>query len=306
MRAREDGQRVGADLVRDVPVRGDPVRPDDHGVDAGALHQRAGRIVGDQRCRDPRPQQLPRGEPGALEDRTGLTGDHVDPASLLVRAPEHAERRPIPRRRQHAGVAVREHPGAGLEERRPVLADPAVGLEIRAGQRVRGVEQPLRERRRVVARARDLEHPVDGPAQVHRGGPGGAQDGRRAAHRPETFGQRAGAAGVGRHDQAVGRGEADRRGTPHPQLANRVGDLLPRPAPERPDLVGEPGLIEEAERSVLPPQRGVDGHPRISGGTAGRHDWMLLHRKARRRTLGSLSRSETGSPPPPPRGPVRR
>ena len=230
----------------------------------------------------------------------------MDPASLLVRAPEHAERRPIPRRRQHAGVAVGEHPGAGPEERRPVLADPAVGLEIRAGHRVRGVEQALRERGRVAARAGNLEHPVDGPAQVDRGGPGGPQGRRRAAQRLETLRQRAGGAGAGRQDQAVGRGEADRRGAPHPQRADRVGDLLPRGAPERPDLLGKPGLIEQAERSVLPPQRGVADHPRVGGGAAGRRDWTLLHRTARRRPLGSFSRSGTGSPPPPVRGPVPR
>ena len=57
--AGEHGQRVGADLVRDVAVGGDAVGADDHEVDLARGHQRRGGAVGDQRRVDPEPIAAP-------------------------------------------------------------------------------------------------------------------------------------------------------------------------------------------------------------------------------------------------------
>ena len=73
---REHGERIGADLVGDVAVRGDAVGAHHHEVDLAPRHQRPGRAVDHDRVRDPEPVELPRRESRALEHGPGLVDPH--------------------------------------------------------------------------------------------------------------------------------------------------------------------------------------------------------------------------------------
>ena len=99
---------VGADLVRHVAVGGDAVGADDDQVDLAEPHHRAGHVVGDDRRVDAVLDQLPRGQPRALQKRPRLVGEHGDLLALLGGRANHAERGAVAGRRQRAGVAVRQ------------------------------------------------------------------------------------------------------------------------------------------------------------------------------------------------------
>jgi hypothetical protein len=60
-------ERVGADLVRDIPVGGDAIRADEAEVDAPGRHETPCHAVGKDCDVDTRPCQLPRREPTSLE-----------------------------------------------------------------------------------------------------------------------------------------------------------------------------------------------------------------------------------------------
>ena len=71
-------------------------------------HERARHAVGDDRRVDAVAHELPRGQARALQERPRLVGEHGDALALLDRGADHAERRAVARRRERAGVAVRE------------------------------------------------------------------------------------------------------------------------------------------------------------------------------------------------------
>ena len=89
--AREHGERVCADLVRGVAVRGDAVGAGDDEVDLAARHHRRGGGVGDHGVRDAGGLELPRGEAGALEERPGLVDEHALEQAALPRGAERAD-----------------------------------------------------------------------------------------------------------------------------------------------------------------------------------------------------------------------
>src|SRR5690606_12055308 len=76
--ARDERNRVRADLVRGVSVRRDAIRADDDEVDAAVTHEGRRHALGDDRRVDPVANELPGGEPRALEKRTGLVGKDGD------------------------------------------------------------------------------------------------------------------------------------------------------------------------------------------------------------------------------------
>ena len=124
----QDGQRVRADLVGGVAVRGDPVRADEDDVDLAAGHQVPGGHVGDERVRHAGLGQLPGRQPGALQVRPRLVDPDVDRPLRVVRRLDDAERRPELAAGQRPGVAV------GQDAERPVLAAPAGSRSPNVGQ----------------------------------------------------------------------------------------------------------------------------------------------------------------------------
>ena len=123
--ARRDREPVGADLVRDVAVRGDAIGADDHEVDQSPAHQRRGRAVGDERRVDAEPVALPHREPRALQQRSRLVDPQPRPAAGFERGAHDAERGAVADARERAGVAVRQHRAADRNERGAVRADRA-------------------------------------------------------------------------------------------------------------------------------------------------------------------------------------
>ena len=74
--------------------------------------------------------QFPHRQPRALQERPGLIGKHIDLLARLHRRANHAQRRPIPGRRQRSGVAVRQHRLAVRHQRRAVPADGPVDGDV--------------------------------------------------------------------------------------------------------------------------------------------------------------------------------
>ena len=98
---RGDREPVRADLVRDVAVGGDAVRPGEHRIDLAGAHERRGCSVHDHGERDTQRLELPCGQALTLEERPGL----VDPDVLDETVPptRRAPRRaPIHSRRWRA------------------------------------------------------------------------------------------------------------------------------------------------------------------------------------------------------------
>src|SRR5438477_92798 len=112
---RQHRERIGADLVREVAVRGNAVGPDDHEIHLRLAHQRSRRAVGDHGARDAGVHQLPGREPRALQHRARFVDEDLHVATCTVREIDGRERRPDPARGERPGVAMRQElcPGQG-------------------------------------------------------------------------------------------------------------------------------------------------------------------------------------------------
>ena len=220
MASGQDGQRVGADLVRHVSVGGDPVGPHDDPVD---------RARAPSGSRPPSPS--PRG--GGCPPARAPTPSGGRPAGAgASRRPTPAPGGRAPRRRaarrprcraargERAGVAVRERAVAGLEALGAELGQPPVGLVL-----LGGCARGERERIAVAAAsARSSAQPrLTAVGRVARSSVGGRRRSRRG--RPSAI--------------AVCGSDADRRGAAHREGADAVGHLreatrsgssAPRPA----------------------------------------------------------------------------
>jgi hypothetical protein len=98
-----DGQAVGADLVGDIAVRGDPVGADEHAVDQPARHRGGGRGIGLDAVGDGGLGELPRRQPGALEQRARLVDEDFFDEPAFVQVPDDPERAAPPDGRQPPG-----------------------------------------------------------------------------------------------------------------------------------------------------------------------------------------------------------
>jgi hypothetical protein len=74
---RDDRERVGANLVGGVAVRGDAVRAHEDAVDLTPGEQLPRSGVRDHGVRDLRSLELPGRQPRALEERTRFVHEHV-------------------------------------------------------------------------------------------------------------------------------------------------------------------------------------------------------------------------------------
>ena len=183
----QDRQRVRPDLVGRVAVRGDPVRPDEDGVDRSAGEHRPGRRVGREGVGHAGLLELPGGETGALQVRSGLVDVDVDLAAGVDGRLDDPECGPELAAGERAGVAVGEDPDRAIErpgqQREPVLGEESVISGRLGADRVGlGPERSGDDRAVLGGRVDDLEpgqHPVHRPAEVHRGRPGEPQGVRR-------------------------------------------------------------------------------------------------------------------------------
>ena len=165
MRIGQERDGVGADLVGDIAVGGDAVGADDDHVDVAAAHQRTGHAFGDDRGRDVFTHELPRRQPRALQERTGLVGKHPRHLALFGSRPNHAERGAIARCGEGAGVAVRQDARVLRHQRRAMLphraaaarrlrrGSPAPRARAAAGFRP-PTRRPARRQRRRASSAR--------------------------------------------------------------------------------------------------------------------------------------------------------
>ena len=175
-------QAVGADLVGHAAVGRDPVRAGQHHVHLPAGQQRGGGRVGQHGVRQARPAGLPRGQPGALEQRPGLVDpEHGQPAGP-VRGHDHRERGPLPRGHQRAGVAVGQHPGARRDQAQPVLGHRRAGRGVLRGDPLRLGQRRGRPVRAAAGLLPGGQRETGTPGQVHRGGPGPAEGAGRGGH----------------------------------------------------------------------------------------------------------------------------
>ena len=115
-------------------------------------------------CGIPAVSQLPRGQPGALEQRPRLVDPNVRQQVALPRGEQRADGAAVSAGREAAGVAVGERTRPGLEQPGGVAGHAPAALDLV------GVNRPRVLRRRVVA------HLVECPAEVDRSRP------RRAKH----------------------------------------------------------------------------------------------------------------------------
>ena len=149
---RRERVRERADLVGDITVGRDPVGPEHDRVDRSSRDQPGGGRVDDQLVRDSECPQLPHGQPGTLQQRARLGGDHP------VKRPAPGERRhdgqsgAVTGRRERPGVAMGEHTTDIGEQFGARVAHGAAGGELVVvdplGRGQRGFEAPASAPRR--------------------------------------------------------------------------------------------------------------------------------------------------------------
>ena len=243
------GFEIGADLVAHIAAAGGAVGAHDHRIHLAVLHQMAAGVVHDHGVGHALLSQLVGRERGALVAGAGLVHPHMDFQPSAVGLIDRRQGRAPVHRGQPAGVAVGEHiePGVGPgrrqlpEDRQPVIADGLAHGHVLIGDR-RGLRLgrlgPLGRRQRLHLGP----HPLQGPVQVDRRGPGGIEllKGRRQ-------GAIAGVGLQGQH-QPIGTGHADQRRSAHHHRAYRICRVSTVAQGARRELVGQQGLIDNANR----------------------------------------------------------
>ena len=105
-------------------------------------------VVRDDGGRDPILLQFPSRQPSPLQKRPRLVGEHVDLFPRLHRRANHAQRRPIPRRRQRPRIAMRQHRLAIRHQRRPMPPDRHAQGDVFLPHLLRFLDHPLHDNRR--------------------------------------------------------------------------------------------------------------------------------------------------------------
>src|SRR4051794_4657361 len=102
----QNSQAVGTDFVCDVAIGGDPVGSDNNASNAAASQEVPGHIVGDQSCFDAITLQLPRREPGALQEGTRFVSKDINLLACLYGGANYTERSAESGRGKCASIAV--------------------------------------------------------------------------------------------------------------------------------------------------------------------------------------------------------
>ncbi len=226
-----DRQLVRADLVGRVTVGGDAVGPDDHHVDALLPHDLRRHVIADERHVDAGLLELPCGEPGALQQRARLVGIDAELPPRGVGEVDRGRGGADAGGGQGAGVAVGEHAGVLADELLGVAADRLAHLGVLGVNLPRLGQQPVE-----IIGAQPL-HAIQGPEQVHRGGPARGQVVDRLAER----------AVLSPDDAAIRGGDADGRGPADDEAANGRPERLDIATLQVHELAGQPRLIDEAQ-----------------------------------------------------------
>lgn len=236
MGARQHREAVRADLVRDVTVARDAIRPDDDRVDLSLREEVTCHAVGQQLDRYVVARQLPRRQPRALQVRPRLVGEHQTELAQRRGCTDDTERGADAAGRERARVAVGQHASAIGQQRRAELAHRDACGDIVAVQLPRGVERLLERRR-----AGDRDHALDGPAQVDRGRSRGRKLGRRRVDVSVPL----------REHDAVRSRDADRGRAADDHVADRSRDVE-RAGRDDVDLfVREAALVEEVHFGAI-------------------------------------------------------
>ena len=155
----EHGERVGADLVRGVAVRGDPIRAGDDAVHVAGGHQRRGSGVCDHGVRDAGASRAP--TPSGASPAAAAASRRPRRARAAPRSQRRAQRADgaaVAAGREAAGVAVRERARARRRRARAACrCHRAAALDLVVVQRacVRG--------------SRVVTHLLERPGEVDRG-----------------------------------------------------------------------------------------------------------------------------------------
>ena len=223
----EHGERVRADLVRGVAVRGDPVGAgDDRSTSPAAISEPAAESA-ITACGIPTRLELPRGEARALEQRPRLVDEHALEQAALPGGAQRADRGAVAAGREAARVAVRERARAGREQLRGVRGHAPAAVDLFAVERAR----PLG-----VGSSRSCASAQTRFTAVGRE----AASTRSAATRSSPRSAASASPYAG--------GDADRGRAANDHRADRVGDLGRRRAFELDLLVRQPPLVEQDDR----------------------------------------------------------
>ena len=189
--------------------------------------------------------QFPRRQAAALQHRARLVGDDVHPPPRLVRPVYRRQRRADAAGRERAGITVGEHDRPVGNERQAVLpyrvAHRAIlgmdrhGLRLEGGAEAAGIGHGALGNR---------QHAIDGPAQVDRGRTGGGEQSAGAVHPLPHGGGGVIARLAGGQRHPHGPHDPDEWSTPHPQVADRLGDLRRGVQREVPLFAREERLVE--------------------------------------------------------------
>src|SRR5688572_13049233 len=226
---REHGERVSADLVRDIAVRRDAVGADHDDVDLALAHKVAGHAVGNKRAWNTFLHELPGGKPRALQIRTRLVRDDRD--LLVLRRANHAERCSESRGSERTGVAMSHDARALGNQLRAQAAQGAVGRQVFVVDRPRLGFEVIR-----------LPHALERPEEIHRGGPALGED-------LITFGRSA-----GQYDPERGRA-ANRRRTAYHHVPDRLRHLGSGTAGDVDRFFRKEPLIKKLESIAFPAYR---------------------------------------------------
>ena len=244
---REDGERVGADLVRGVAIGGDAIGARHDQVHLPSAHQRRRHHVSDEAVRDSVAHALPRRQPRALHHRPGLVHPHQRDLALRVRRANDPERGAVAGGRQRARIAVGQDPRPGRHQRCAVIAHRPVGGDVFVEDRLSFGEEARADR---VDRHRPTcqqcgAHPVERPEQVHGRRPRRRQSLDRRLDVGEQAVERRRPALTGSQSHAEGRRDTDGWRTSHDEGAKGLGDVLPARELTRQLLARQSSLVEQ-------------------------------------------------------------
>ena len=231
----QNRQAVRADLVGGVAVARDPVRADDHQVDAAPLIAIAAAPSTINVASTPARSSSKYVSRAPCKQRTRLVHEHVRISSPRVALRYHAQRRAAAGGRDRSGVAVRQHA-------RPLADQFQAGLGDRAIDDALLVVNGFGFFQHVVATrsTRSTAHAKFTAV--------GRASRTRAATRANVR-----VVGLARAEQrdAVRAEHADARRPAHRQGRDRIHDLVHRRSPLVPDRVRKRALIQIAQFAVL-------------------------------------------------------
>ncbi len=248
----------GTDLVRRVAVGGDAVGAGDDGIDLTGSEQCRTGTVGEERGIESGIDQFPSGEPGSLEQGTGFAGEDLHRMAELGLGVDHAEGGATPGGCEAPGVAVGED---------SVTISQFLGSETAhrvARGDVFGLDRPSlgeRECSDLVDRCgggRGGTNPIDGPREVHGGGPGGTDLLDETVDRGTGRLEVGGACFVEADDHAVGATDADGRRPTDSQPIDGVDHLIGVGQGEDVQRGRKHRLVDDLEGAVDPVDRRLE------------------------------------------------